>query len=132
MATFGSRVGRLGSIRPAIVGGVISGGVVLLGVLLAEGLRHWSSRRNELQQATRTVVIRLPVAMVYLTATPPDESRLDVGSTGWTIYQEVVTSSVGGIDLLESVGLTASRVLQSQTHDNHGSAVSRVSTVGEA
>ena len=81
-------------ITAALVGGLLSGAVVLLGVLLAEGLRRRGGRYEELRRATLTVGMRLPVAMVYLTDTPPDSQRLTVGSPGWIIYQEVLTALV--------------------------------------
>lgn len=82
-------------IHAAIVGGVISGGVVLLGVLVAEGMRRRSARTEELRQATRLVVIRYAIAMSYLTETPPDEHGFSLGSPGWEVYQEVFVALVG-------------------------------------
>jgi hypothetical protein len=103
-------------IQAAIVGGVISGGVVLLGVFLTEGLNRRSARYEELRRATRTIIIRLPIALLYLSASPPDEQRLDIGSTGWTIDQEVVIALVG-VDIASRPRWTRNRKDVRLAHD---------------
>lgn len=67
-------------IRAAIIGGLLSGVVVLVGVVVAEQLRRAGSRRKELRETALTVVLHIPVAMTYLTDRPPDTLRLSVGS----------------------------------------------------
>jgi hypothetical protein len=79
-------------IHAAIVGGLISGAVVLLGVLLAEGLRRGWERRQALRRAIRVIVQQLPIAMIFLTENTPDERRWNIESPGWIIYQQVMSA----------------------------------------
>lgn len=103
-------------IQAAIVGGLISGVVVLVGVVLAEQLRRKWSRHEELRRASLTVALRLPVALAYLTDSPPDNLRLTVGSPGWAIVQEVLTA-LTEIDNASRARLTRNRAKVREARD---------------
>lgn len=79
-------------IHAAIVGGFISGIVVLLGVLVAEWLRRQWDRRQALQRATQFITRQLPIAMVYLTEHAPGDRHMELDSPGWTFYQQVMSA----------------------------------------
>ena len=76
-------------IHAALVGGAVSGAVVLVGVLLAEYLRRRAARRLRMETACRTVQLRLPLVLAYMTERPPDPGRLSINSPGWRYLQEV-------------------------------------------
>lgn len=78
----------------AIIGGVISGAVVLLGILLAEWLRRAQDRHTELRNATRVISLRSPVALSNLLPDASDPRRLQQGSPGWEVFQEVLTAAL--------------------------------------
>jgi hypothetical protein len=76
-------------IHAAIVGGFISGVVVLVGVLLAEWLRRRAGRHEALGRAAHTIILKTPGLLSYLLPEPLDERRLEWGSPGWDLLQEV-------------------------------------------
>ena len=95
-------------IHAALVGGALSGGVVLLGVVLAE----WTSRRGrrwaDLVRATHVVAGRLPEVLVYFTEEPPDPRRTEIGSTGRDPERELL-GALDEIDALTRPRLTRHR-----------------------
>jgi hypothetical protein len=76
-------------IHAALVGGAVSGAVVLGGVLLAEYLRRRAARQLRMETACRTVQLRLPLVLAYMAERPPDPGRLSINSPGWRYLQEV-------------------------------------------
>ena len=74
---------------PAVVGGLISGIVVLLGVLLAEILNRQREQKLALKNAIKTIAIELPILCYYLSESIAHPDLLDIGFPGWEIHQSV-------------------------------------------
>ena len=78
----------------AIIGGVISGAVVLLGILLAEWLRRPRTGTRNLGTPLGSFLLRSPVALSNLLPDASDPRRLQQGSPGWEVFQEVLTAAL--------------------------------------
>jgi hypothetical protein len=96
------------AIQAAIIGGVISGAVVLLGVFLAEWLARARDRHDRLRRATEVIVRKTPIALSYLLPDPVDERRVAWGSPGWEVCQDV-TAALLEADLASRPLLTRRR-----------------------
>jgi hypothetical protein len=79
-------------IQAAIIEGLITGAVLLGGVLLSEWLIRQRERRARLEHAVHRLTLLVPVVLTYLSTTPPDSLRLDAGSAGWYFQQEMLDS----------------------------------------
>src|ERR1700674_3617252 len=95
-------------VHAAIVGGLISGGVVLLGVFLAEWLHRRRDRHNVLVDATRTIARALHPALYYLTGESPEFQGANFGSPGFAAQQELREAFVAA-DTATRPRLTAKR-----------------------
>jgi hypothetical protein len=73
----------------AIIGGVISGAVVLLGVFLAESLARARDRHDRLRRATQVISLKAPLVLGYLSPEPTDPLGLATGTPGWDLYAAV-------------------------------------------
>ena len=82
------------AIHAAIVGGVISGAVIVAGILITEWLTRVRNRSDAIRTATHIVVMRLPVALAYMSDNPPSAQRVEFGTAGWNAYQEVQAALV--------------------------------------
>jgi len=80
------------AIQAALVGGALSGLVVLIGVVLAERLRRAGERRRQLERACSIVALRLPVVLLYWSEHPPDARRTETNSEGWHHLQAVLAA----------------------------------------
>jgi len=76
----------------------VSGAVILLGILLTEQLTHVRNRTDEVRASTHLVVMQLPIAIAYMSTTPPSDRRVEFGSDGYLVYQSV-TSALVEIDV---------------------------------
>ena len=79
-------------VQAAVVGGVVTGAVLLGGVVLSEWLVRRRERRTRLEHAVHRLSLLVPVVFAYLSVSPPDSLRLDAGSTGWYFQQEMLDS----------------------------------------
>ena len=86
-------------ITAAIIGGAISGAVVLVGILLAEYLARRRERDHQLRSAVRRLVLKVPEALTYAGPFPPDDRRLDYGSPGRVAFFDM-NEDLAEIDLL--------------------------------
>jgi hypothetical protein len=86
------------AIHAAIVGGLISGAVILVGVLVAEWLTRSRDRTYAIRAATTSVVRQLPIALAYMSTSPPTDQRVAFGTDGWDVYQ-AVQASLNEIDI---------------------------------
>jgi hypothetical protein len=73
----------------AIIGGVISGAVVVLGVLLAEWLARARDRQYRLRRATLEISLKAPLVLGYVSPEPTEARGLTRGAPGWDLYEEV-------------------------------------------
>jgi hypothetical protein len=76
-------------IQAALLGGLIAGAVVLIGVSLSEALTRGRERWTAMREELHRIVMRLPVALIYLGPNPPDPARVSFGSPGWAVEREV-------------------------------------------
>ena len=76
-------------IPAALIGGALSGGVVLTGVFLTENLTRRRTRDARLRDDLYRANVLLPVALAYLGSDPPDPRRMEIGSPGWDVDQQV-------------------------------------------
>ena len=74
---------------PAVVGGLISGVVVLLGVLLAEILNRQREQKSAINSAVKTIAIELPILCYYFSEPVAHPDLFEPGFTGWEIQQRV-------------------------------------------
>lgn len=104
-------------IHSAIVGGLITGVVLLAGVLMSEGLIRQRERRSRLEHATHRLTLLVPVVMAYLSEAPPDPQRLSAGSAGWYFEQEMLDSLFEADLLVRSARSRASRQFREALDD---------------
>ena len=86
-------------IEAAIIGGPISGAVVLIGVLLAEYLVRRRERDQRLRAAALRLSLKVIEALEYAGPNPPNPSRWDYGSPGSFVLNEV-NEALAEIDVL--------------------------------
>ena len=73
----------------AVIGGVISGAVVLLGAFLAEWLARARDRHDRLRRATLEISLKAPLVLGYVSPEPTDPRGLTRASPGWGLYEDV-------------------------------------------
>ena len=76
-------------IPAAVIGGALSGGVVLTGVYLTEHLTRRRTRDALLREDLQRANVLLPAGLAFLSPDPPDSRRFEIGSPGWDVDEQV-------------------------------------------
>jgi hypothetical protein len=78
----------------AVIGGVISGAVVLLGIFLAEWLARARDRQDRLRRATLVISLKTQQVLGYVSQKPTEPRGLTRGSPGWDLYDAVFAALI--------------------------------------
>jgi hypothetical protein len=97
-------------ITAAIIGGLISGAVVLIGVVLANYLTRRQDREQHLKAAVRLISTKVTEALLYAGPKPPHPGRLDYGTPGFLAFNNVL-DALYEVDLL-SPGLRGKKMVE--------------------
>jgi hypothetical protein len=104
-------------IQAALIGGALSGAVVLVGVLLAEYLVRRRQREDQLKAAVQRLALTAAKALIYAGPTPPSPDRLSFGSAGWVAFNETY-QVLYEIELLSRRGVsTHAKQVREQAND---------------
>lgn len=76
-------------ILAAIIGGAISGAVILAAVYLTDYVNKNRAIHDQLRADLQKATLLLPIVLVYLGPNPPNALRLSIGSPGWELDQQV-------------------------------------------
>src|SRR2546428_7735248 len=72
----------------ALIGGLVSGGVVLLGVSWTEGLKRKGQRRRSVELGTQDLLVRLPYVLMGISTGRPEPFDTSLTSKWWHDREE--------------------------------------------